>query len=61
MLGAHANGYLGLYFHFLGRDGRRLDANSELSTVDTAILIAGVRVVRQAFPKTSRSRDWRMP
>ena len=51
VLGAHANGYLGLYFHFLGRDGRRLDANSELSTVDTAILIAGVRVARQAFPE----------
>ena len=47
------NGYRGFYYHFLGDDGnRKIDGNgigSELSPVDTAILMAGVLTVREYF------------
>ena len=43
------NGYKGFYYHFLGEDGFRINSNSELSSVDTAILMAGVLCVREYF------------
>lgn len=48
------NGYKGFYYHFLGTDGlRKFDgegAGSELSSVDTAILMMGVLNVKEYFP-----------
>jgi hypothetical protein len=45
-------GYKGLYYHFLGgRDGLRF-ARSELSTIDTALLMAGVLSAQVFFDRT---------
>jgi hypothetical protein len=43
------NGYRGFYYHFLDKGGRRKDAGSELSSVDTALLMMGVLHVREHF------------
>jgi hypothetical protein len=43
------NGYRGFFFHFLGNDGLRKDDGSELSPVDTAILMAGILTAREHF------------
>lgn len=47
------NGYRGFYYHFLDSDGtRKIDGagvGSELSPVDTAILLMGVMTVREYF------------
>ena len=43
------NGYKGWYYHFLGEDGLRKDEGSELSSVDTAILMAGILTAREYF------------
>jgi hypothetical protein len=43
-----ANGYRGFYYHFLGPDGLRA-GESELSPVDTALLLFGALVVREHF------------
>jgi hypothetical protein len=46
---ADATGYKGFYYHFLDmKTGRRAEM-SELSTIDTAILMAGILTVRQYF------------
>jgi hypothetical protein len=46
---AGATGYNGYYYHFLDiRSGRRL-GDSELSTIDTALLLSGVLHVQQYF------------
>ena len=37
-----ATGYKGFYYHFLDLQTGRRDGDSELSTVDTALLLAGV-------------------
>jgi hypothetical protein len=42
------NGYRGFYYHFLGVDGLR-KGESELSSVDTALLLFGVLTVREYF------------
>ena len=46
---SNTNGYRGFFYHFLGADGLRKDANSELSPVDTALLVAGVLTAREYF------------
>jgi len=43
------NGYKGFYYHFLGTDGLRSDLGSELSPVDTALLMAGILTVKEHF------------
>lgn len=44
-----ATGYRGFYYHFLDMEtGKRIN-NSELSTIDTTLLIAGVLLARQYF------------
>lgn len=46
---ADASGYRGFFYHFLNmHDGRRA-WNSELSTIDTALLVAGVLCVAEYF------------
>ena len=46
------NGYKGFFYHFLGADGLRKDFGSELSPVDTALLLAGVLTVQGHFSDT---------
>jgi hypothetical protein len=46
---AGTNGYKGFFYHFLGNDGLRRGDGSELSPVDTAILMAGVLTAREHF------------
>ncbi len=46
---ADTNGYKGLYYHFLGTDGKRKDPGSELSSVDTAILLMGALTAKEHF------------
>jgi hypothetical protein len=50
---ADATGYKGFYYHFLDmRDGRRV-WNCELSTIDTAFLLAGMLTAAQYFDHES--------
>lgn len=44
-----ATGYKGFYYHFLNMKTGKRDYNSELSTIDTGLLIAGVIFARQYF------------
>ena len=44
-----ATGYKGFYYHFLNLHSGRRTGDSELSTVDTALLLAGVLHVEQYF------------
>jgi hypothetical protein len=44
-----ATGYKGFYYHFLDRQTGRRALDSELSTVDTALLLGGVLHVQQYF------------
>lgn len=57
-------GYKGFFYHFLDTNGwRKVDENdqcrseSELSSVDTALLMAGVLTVREYFSDTTSIRD----
>lgn len=43
------NGFKGFFVHFLDKDGTRKDEGSELSPVDTAILIFGVLAAREYY------------
>ncbi|WP_337267915.1 glucoamylase family protein [Oryzifoliimicrobium ureilyticus] len=45
----HASGYRGFYYHFLHMDTGHRAWNSELSTIDTALLIAGVLTAAEYF------------
>jgi hypothetical protein len=47
-----ASGYNGFYYHFLDRTTGRRVWQSELSMVDTALLIAGAMVAQQYFAST---------
>jgi xylan 1,4-beta-xylosidase len=50
---AEATGYKGFYYHFLDmRSGRRAH-DCELSTIDTAMLLAGILVVGEYFDRKS--------
>jgi hypothetical protein len=44
-----ATGYNGFYYHFLDMQTGRRDGGSELSTIDTALLLGGVLHVQQYF------------
>jgi hypothetical protein len=44
-----ATGYKGLYYHFLNMETGKRMWSSELSTIDTGLLIAGIRFARQYY------------
>jgi hypothetical protein len=46
---ADATGYKGFYYHFLDMQTGRRDGHSELSTIDTALLLGGVLHVQEYF------------
>jgi hypothetical protein len=46
---ADATGYHGFYYHFLDMQTGRRDGDSELSTIDTALLLGGVLHMQQYF------------
>lgn len=46
---ADATGYQGFYYHFLKMDTGKREWNCELSTIDTAFLIAGIRFAMQYY------------
>jgi hypothetical protein len=46
---ADATGYKGFYYHFLDMQTGRRDGDSELSTIDTALLLGGILHVREYF------------
>src|SRR5579864_6378496 len=57
---ADATGYKGFYYHFLDMQTGRRAWHSELSTVDTAILMAGVLMVATYFiGKSDEEREIR--
>jgi hypothetical protein len=43
------SGYQGFFYHFLGENGYRKNTSTELSSIDTAILMAGIITVREYF------------
>ena len=47
-----ATGYKGFYYHFLNMETGRRSGNSELSTIDTALLLGGVIHVGEYFNET---------
>jgi hypothetical protein len=53
--GADATGYKGFYYHFLDVQSGRRALKSELSTIDTAILLAGVLTAAQYFDGDTRT------
>lgn len=48
-----ATGYKGFYYHFLNMQTGKRDYNSELSTIDTGLLIAGVIFARNYFNRNN--------
>lgn len=52
---ADATGYKGFYYHFLKMDTGCRTWNCELSTIDTAILMAGVLTVAEYFDKEDKA------
>ena len=50
----HATGYKGFYYHFLDMKTGQRTWESELSTADTAILMAGILSVRHYFEGTNK-------
>ncbi|HEY5390929.1 MAG TPA: glucoamylase family protein, partial [Hanamia sp.] len=54
---ADATGYKGFYYHFLDMESGKRALKSELSTVDTAILLAGVLTARYYFIKKNKSES----
>jgi hypothetical protein len=52
---ADATGYKGFYYHFLGMQSGRRAPESELSTIDTALLLAGVLHAQQYFDQPDAS------
>jgi hypothetical protein len=58
--GPESTGFKGFYYHFLDRDSGRRVWRSELSMVDTALLIAGALTASRYFDaKTSSERELR--
>jgi hypothetical protein len=49
---ADATGYKGFYYHFLERHTGRRALDSELSTIDTALLLGGILHVQQYFDQS---------
>jgi hypothetical protein len=54
---ADATGYKGFYYHFLDMQSGKRVWKSELSTIDTAILLAGVLTARYYFNKENKSES----
>jgi hypothetical protein len=52
-----ATGYKGFYYHFLDMQTGRRDGDSELSTIDTALLLGGVLHVQQYFDQADATED----
>jgi len=52
-----ATGYKGFYYHFLKMDTGRREWNSELSTIDTAWLIAGIRFAIQYYDRDNTEEN----
>jgi hypothetical protein len=52
---ADATGYKGFYYHFLNMQSGRRAWESELSTIDTALLLGGVLHVQQYFEQADAS------
>ena len=52
-----ATGYKGFYYHFLHMDSGRRAWNSELSTVDSTILIAGALTVATYFDRETEQEE----
>src|SRR5262245_8893601 len=52
---ADATGYKGFYYHFLDTQTGRRAGDAELSTIDTALLLAGVLHVREYFDQDDAS------
>lgn len=50
---ADATGYKGFYYHFLNMETGKRDWNCELSTIDTAWLLAGIRFAVQYYSGNS--------
>lgn len=50
-----ATGYKGFYYHFLKMDNGKREWNCELSTIDTAWLIAGMRCAAQYFNRDDKT------
>ncbi|AJD43199.1 hypothetical protein C9413_09305 [Rhizobium sp. SEMIA 4085] len=48
----HATGYRGFYYHFLHMDSGHRAWNSELSTIDTTLLVAGMLTAAAYFDRT---------
>lgn len=52
--GKHASGYRGFYYHFLDMKSGARTGTCELSTIDTAILIAGALAASQYFDRDTK-------
>ncbi len=52
-----ATGYKGLYYHFLNMDTGRRWGTTELSTIDTALLLGGVLHVREYFDEADPDEE----
>ena len=52
-----ATGYMGFYYHFLDPDTGARFGNVELSTVDTALLLAGALFCQSYFDQPDPGRD----
>lgn len=52
-----ATGYRGFYYHYLDIETGKRAQESELSTMDTALLVAGVLLVQQYFDRENETED----
>ncbi|MCU7494433.1 MAG: Tat pathway signal protein [Ignavibacteria bacterium] len=52
-----ATGYKGFYYHFLNMQTGKREWNCELSTIDTAWLLAGVRFARQFYSGKNKAEE----
>lgn len=56
-VGADATGYNGFYYHFLDMTSGRRAWKCELSTIDTALLLAGALTAAQYFDRETEAED----
>ncbi len=52
-----ATGYEGLYYHFLDMNTGKREWSCELSSIDTGLLIAGIRFVRQYYSRNNMNEN----
>ncbi len=55
---ANATGYKGFYFHFLKMNDGRREWNSELSTIDTGLLLAGLLTAYEYFDRETPEEEF---